>query len=636
MSAATNSDDPAAAYEAICAGRRDGDPAVQSTWALPHHKAPGDPPNADGTRNALSRLPQTQGLTNESEARSHLEGHLTAIQAYEQRDLSDKGMATTSFDDADLQVRSVERRELFARIVPFNEVGQTPIGPELFLRGAFSKVDPRKVVLTLGHRGAFGPPVGRGFEIEERDDGAYMGFKVSKTQHGDEVLQLAADGVTQGVSVVYHLPTSSGEFQYRDRQRVTAWNRVDLREVATTWQPVYERAAVLQVRSKEGEASMAENDKPAVEAEPTKEKEPVAEPMQNRSYEDALARFGDTISGQLDKFTMSFGERMEKLEERQRADFTVPGPKAEDKPSIHGGNWLQFALKAMSGDRISTQDTQYRDLADLVTTDNLGVVPDTFMQTELIGVIDPSRPFMGSTRRLPVPSSGMTLHIPRLVTRPIVGLQSEEKDQIASQGTSIDTADFSAVTKAGGGDLSLQILKRSDPSFLDLYLRLLAEAYAIDSETEAVEALLGADVNDGNTMDPADAQFGAAFTTAFDVIRRGPDTIWLSSAAVGAFIDAVHPVTGSPIYSSITADMTVPGGISGTIKGLRPVHVPALGGLGADVIIGPSSGFAWAEDGTYTLQVDVPAKAGRDVALVGILWFAPYYPEAFSVYTLAS
>ena len=263
-------------------------------------------------------------------------------------------------------------------------------------------------------------------------------------------------------------------------------------------------------------------------------------------------------------------------------------------------------------------------------------MPEQFLQNELIGVIDPSRPFMASTRRLPTPTAGMTLHVPKIVTRPTVGLQSEEKSEISSTATSITTVDFNAVTKAGGGDLSLQVLKRSDPSFLDLYLRLLAEAYAIDTETEALEALLGADVDDGNTMDPSDPSFAGAFSNAYSLIRRGPDTIWLSSEAVGAFIDAKTPVTGVPMYSQITADLQVPGGISGTIKGLRIVHVPQMHALGADIIVGPSSGFAWAEDGTYTLQVDVPAKAGRDVALVGILWFAPYYPEAFTVYTLES
>lgn len=72
MSLAANSDEPAATFKQICAGRREGDPALEASWALPY-KYPGKPPNEDGVRNALSRLPQTQGLTNEDEARSKLE-----------------------------------------------------------------------------------------------------------------------------------------------------------------------------------------------------------------------------------------------------------------------------------------------------------------------------------------------------------------------------------------------------------------------------------------------------------------------------------------------------------------------------------------------------------------------------------
>lgn len=66
------SDDPAKFYAAICAGRKAGDPAKQGSWALPYRYHPGDAPNADGVRNALSRLPQTDGLTNRPEAEALL------------------------------------------------------------------------------------------------------------------------------------------------------------------------------------------------------------------------------------------------------------------------------------------------------------------------------------------------------------------------------------------------------------------------------------------------------------------------------------------------------------------------------------------------------------------------------------
>jgi len=241
----------------------------------------------------------------------------------------------------------------------------------------------------------------------------------------------------------------------------------------------------------------------------------------------------------------------------------------------------------------------------------------------------------------------MSLVVPKIVTKPTAGVQAiygdesyPEKSEITSTATSITNVSYDAVTIAGGGDISIQLLKRSSPSYLSLFLELLAEAYANNAETEALStlgALVGAPggVNDGGVLDPENLVLGDAWA-AGAAVRKPINTIWLSSAAVGAFIDAKASGTNAPLYSQIQSGFTAGAGAAGTISGLRPVWVPALDTLGHDVLVGPSSGFGWTEDGTYTLQVDVPAKAGRDVALVGILWFAPMYPTAFTAYDLAS
>jgi HK97 family phage major capsid protein len=337
-----------------------------------------------------------------------------------------------------------------------------------------------------------------------------------------------------------------------------------------------------------------------------------------------------------DAITEKFMERFETLEQRHRQDITIPsGQPVVDKPKIDRGVWLQTVVRMMSGERIP--EAQVRTLDDVITTDNPGVVPPAYL-TELIGVIDASRPFLGSTRRLPTPSSGMKLTVPVINQRPTAGVQSAEKVEVDSQKTLIGTTDFDAITIAGAGDLSLQIIKRSSPDFLNLWMELLAEAYAIESEDQAILALLNATggVGAAVALNPASTAFGAAYVASFDAIRRPPDTIWLSTEAVGEFIDAKATTTNQPLYPGLAASATAAGGITGVISGLRPVHVPSLDAHGAYAIVGPSSGFAWAEDGTYTLQVDVPATAGRDVALVGLLWPCPWYPAAFTTYNVAS
>lgn len=89
MSKALKADSPATAFKAICAGQRDGDTSLEATWALPHHKNPGDPPNAGGVGAAQGYFDKTQGLINKQAAQAHLDAHSAAIKAY--REEQDKG-----------------------------------------------------------------------------------------------------------------------------------------------------------------------------------------------------------------------------------------------------------------------------------------------------------------------------------------------------------------------------------------------------------------------------------------------------------------------------------------------------------------------------------------------------------------
>ncbi len=550
--------------------------------------------------------------------------------------------------ESEVTVRSLSKREIDVRLAPFDTVIQTITGPEVIARGAFEGSIPSKVLLMglehevhlgVGQDGRVIPvrrPTGKAISIDEREDGAYATFRVAKTVAGDEILALADDGVIGGVSIEMG---RNARFRTEQRQgrRTSVVEFADLRAASPTYQPAYVEAEVLAVRSQKEDAPVATEEKAAPAAGATAVQEPAEEPrleVQTRSADEGalLAQMASAFNKPMEQIL----DRLERMEERSRMGFEIPAAPAE-KLKVSRGMWMETALKILSGERIP--DTQYRVVQDFITADNAGIVPDAFVD-ELIGVIDPARPFMATTRRLETPESGMSIQVPKITQRPTVAEQMTEKALLSSQKSIITTVSFDVHTYGGVGDISLQLLKRASRSFQGLFLELLAEAYAIETEDAAVSALITA-INDGGpepagALDPENLSLGASFVTSFNATRRPPDTIWLSTGAVGEFIDAKASGTNAPLYGDLRADFSAAGGISGTISGLRAVHVPTLDDKGAYAIVGPSRGYAWAEDGTYTLQVEVPAKAGRDVALVGMVWHVPWYPAAFSLFNVAS
>jgi HK97 family phage prohead protease len=181
-SAGAKSDNPAAFYRAICAGRKAGDTSKQEAWALPYRYSPSSPPNAGGVRAALSRLSQTDGLTNKSEAQGKLERLMSQIQAAEKN----REAATQDVT----AYRSANPSE-----VPGGEQRVVTFPSEM--RGNFKKVGGRNVYEVEGYATVYN----RGYRMFDRA-GEYTEFvdqhslDVSLAGHPDVAFLANHKGIT--------------------------------------------------------------------------------------------------------------------------------------------------------------------------------------------------------------------------------------------------------------------------------------------------------------------------------------------------------------------------------------------------------------------------------------------------------
>jgi len=534
--------------------------------------------------------------------------------------------------DEPLQTLDMAKRILGLRLLTYNQVVESKYGPLMFEPGAFGQVNPATIRLRMDHED---PPTGLGSTFKDTPVAPLMDFKVSKTQRGDEQLTLAVDGVSRGASVGFDDVPGGPRIRTLDGRRVTVYppNSAVLAEVSTTWQPTFSDAGVMYVLHKQEKGSGPE----MAEAQ-----EAPATGVDYEKLTEAIVAAG--ASTKRDEKIDTMLEKFDSMIELQRAQFSVPKGEPKDKPKLH--NWVGVTLRRMAGQQISSTELKALALDDVVTSDNPGLVPDQFT-ADYDDLITSARPFLSSTREIAPPSTGTSMILPIITTRAVAGTQyGGEKTDLTTTATKVGTGTFAYQGVFGGADIAIQMINRAEASFFDLLTGDMGEAYALDCEEKAIAALLAGytdsatgshAVNTGGVMDPTDPQFGVAWVNSITSgYRRAPTHIWLSAAAVGAFIDAKAPITNAPLYSNLAASFTAGGGPGGSLSGLTPVYVPALDTSGVDIIVGPSRGFVWAEDPARRLQSDVPSKAGRDIALVGGIFPAPRYADAFTTYTVAS
>jgi len=151
-----------------------------------------------------------------------------------------------------LQLRGEpDQRVLYGPLIPWKTEARVldrgRMVLEQFERGALADTDPARVPFTATHpRDNQQLPIGVTVELEERDDAAWGAWKVSKTAIGDEVLELARDGVPLGLSIGF-MEVPGGSRWTPDRRRVTR-TRAQLDHIAVVRTPAYVGAGVVGIR----------------------------------------------------------------------------------------------------------------------------------------------------------------------------------------------------------------------------------------------------------------------------------------------------------------------------------------------------------------------------------------------------
>ena len=485
------------------------------------------------------------------------------------------------------------KREISGLIVPFNSRGYTSAGEVVFEKGAFGEITASKIKLLRDHR--IDQPVGRMISVSETPMGLEATFKLGSSTRAQDTLLEAAEGLKDGLSIGAKLD------QWSEKDGVIYVSAATIKEVSVVTEPAFSEARIALVAS----ATEPEQEKEILMAETN----PVAETEVSVEAAEVKAS-ASTPATQV---------------------FTAPRVNT----NVTAGQYAMAQIKATQG------DSDARDLVAALqiatVTENTGMVPPNYLK-DVIGVIDSSRPFIDSIERAPLPASGMKIFTPKLGAQATVALTAEGAE-FSSTDTVVTFQEDTIVKFAGAGVINVELLDRSDPSFLDLYLRELAASYA--QKTDAYAATIAADnagVSSGTSIYKAVAD---GISDSYGVMRFTPNRLMVAPSGGYTNIDFANllgAVDGSarPLFAAAVPQnaggLVTQGSTNGTIAGLDLVVDPNYTGNNVgdkSALVYPSQAMRFHESGTLEIRANIVANGRIEVGVYGYVCVVNRYPTAF-------
>jgi HK97 family phage major capsid protein len=468
------------------------------------------------------------------------------------------------------------KREISGRIVTWNEVGSTSAGETLFTPGSITFGDTTKLLLEHKRES----PIGFLKSYKVTDDGIDAVFSIGNTTAGNDSLVEASSGLRDGFSVGVLAD------KYKNIDGVLTISASSLKEVSLVTDPAIASAKVAIAASENSDPESPESE----EINPTNEGENEVE-----------------------------------------ITPTVPDAPAETVEAAKvvnlGSAPLAFTKPRSSG--LGNEDSrQYVKAADDSFTTNPAFSPVSYLR-DVAQNTNADRPVIeacGGTR--PLSSYGMTVSIPKITANSTAATVAEGGDPTATTAITSSYVNATVIKKAGFQRYSVELLDRSDPSFYEIMLQNLRDAYA-----QATDAYVIAQITAGGTQATATAADSAGLISfvstespaAYTATKRTAKS-FVSGTSIWTTLLGSTDTTGRPIYNAQPNVMNAggtatPTSIRGNVLGLDYYVDPNMVSTSIDesaFIIEPRS-IEIFESPALQLATNVPTTGEIEIMLYGYI-----------------
>lgn len=483
---------------------------------------------------------------------------------------------------------------IYGRAVPYGT--PTKIGgvQESFAANSIDAADVVGKPLAWRHN----EPIGVITEASNEPDGLYITAELLDTVQGRDAAILAKRGAVKGLSIGFE-PLKS---QWNRAKTAVTHLSARVLETSLTHMPAYPTAGIASVRE-EG-ANMSE----VIEAE-----------VRETPAIDVEAR--EAIA-----------------DVRSKIDAVLHTSEEPQHPLMQYRSFGEYVQAVYSG--AEERALEVSNLADAP-----GLVPPVWLR-DIKGVLDRGRPCINAIGGpLSAADAGLSINWPYFDgdLSAIVAVQAAENDEVNSVDIDIKKATANLATYAAGNRLTMQVIERTDPSYVQAHMRIMMGAYGTKTDY-AFQNGLWANDTAGVDYDFSADTTGAAFVEAVWAAAVDVETATGQPAEVVYVNSAVYKkLAGWSAFQSQNYPVQNVGGTfdgrSGraSIMGLPVVLAREFAtNETEDAIVTNRAACGWFEDGPRTISQDIAANLGRETAIYGYGVFGAFVSAGIvSIYNQA-